>query len=304
MRAAVTGLAKRVLFDAGHYARALAERRFPGIAVLCYHAVLPAGHSRADIPFAQLHVDADRFAAHCALIAAHCHPVSLAQAEAIWRREVESPLRPVLVTFDDGHHALRDLALPALRQHAVPATIFVCTAPVASGTSFWFDAMARAAGESAVEAAKALAYDDWRARCEATGTPSPAGDLLAPLSAADIATLAAEPLVTLGAHTMTHPILAHAPRSVQRDEIVGSLAAVQAWTGRVATAFAYPNGRPGLDYTADTLALLRDAGVTTAFTTGAAWATPDEPPLERSRFVMLDSVDAAELAHRLCYAWT
>jgi peptidoglycan/xylan/chitin deacetylase (PgdA/CDA1 family) len=301
-RAAVTGLAKRVLFEAGHYSRALAERRFPGIAVLCYHAVLPAGQSRTGIPFAQLHVAADTFAAHCALLAAHCHPVSLAQAEAIWSGEAESPARPVLVTFDDGHHALRDHALPALRLNGVPATVFVCTAPVTQGTPFWFDALARAAGEGAVEEAKALDYDHWRARTELTAAP-PAADPVAPLTEADIAVLAAEPLVTLGAHTLTHPILARASHERQLAEIAGSLLAVRTWTGRAPTAFAYPNGRPGIDYNADTLAILREAGVTAAFTTADGWATREEPALERSRFMMLDSIDVAELAHRLCYAW-
>ena len=67
--------------------------------------------------------------------------------------------------------------------------------------------------------------------------------------------------------------------------------------------FAYPNGRPGIDYNAETMAILRKAGIDMAFTTREEFARPDEPPLERSRFLMLDTLSASEVAHRLAYSW-
>ena len=89
----------------------------------------------------------------------------------------------------------------------------------------------------------------------------------------------------------------------QRAEIEDSRAAIARWTGRPVRAFAYPNGRPRVDYTATTSSLLDELGFDSAFTTRRAFATPDEPPLERSRFLMLAEVMAPELAHRLAYAW-
>ena len=41
----------------------------------------------------------------------------------------------------------------------------------------------------------------------------------------------------------------------------------------------------------------------TGFTTRNGFACATEPPLERSRFVVLAPVTAAELAHRIAYAW-
>ena len=92
-------------------------------------------------------------------------------------------------------------------------------------------------------------------------------------------------------------------RSVQRREIEDNLKTIEQWTGKPAKSFAYPNGRPDLDYNADTMAILRGAGVDTAFTTRPSFAHAGEPPLERSRFFMLDDMSDAELAHRLTYTW-
>ena len=303
MSGAWKGAIKRALSATGHYARALAERRFPGIAVLGYHGVLAPGAVRTGLPFASLHVDASALDAHCALIAAHCQPLTLAQAEAIWAGTMEAPPRGVLVTFDDGHRALHDLALPVLRAHGVPAVVFACTDPIERQRSFWFDAVARVRGEAAVESAKAMAWNEWHALATAHEAVPAADDSLAPMTATHLAALAADPLITIGAHTATHPILSRAPRDVQREEIFRSLDAIERLVGRRPTAFAYPNGRPGVDYDMTTLNLLREAGITTAFTTLEGFAARGAA-LERSRFVMLASIEAAELAHRLAHAWS
>ncbi len=299
MRAA----AKRVLHATGAYGAALEARPFPGVAVLCYHAVLADDADRTKLPFAGLHVSAARFDAHCALVAAHCDALTLADAEAVWAGTVPMPPRPVLVTFDDGHRGVLQHALPALQRHAVPAVLFACTAPIAQGQSFWFDAVARAEGEAAVEAAKTLPWADWHALVNAHAEGVTRDDPVAPLSSAELQRLARDPLITVAAHTATHLVLARAPRHVQGEEIVASLDAVEAWTGQRPTAFAYPNGRPAHDYTAVTRAVLEEAGIRTAFTTHEGFATREEPALERSRFVMLDGVDGAELAHRLAFSW-
>jgi hypothetical protein len=89
----------------------------------------------------------------------------------------------------------------------------------------------------------------------------------------------------------------------QRDEIAHNLLALAEWTDRPIRAFAYPNGRPGKDYNADTMDLLGECGIDAAFTTGEQFVTPDAPPLELPRFVIRDNVLDAELAHRLAYSW-
>ncbi len=304
MRNMVGGVAKRALFGAGHYARALATRRFPGIAVLGYHAVVADHTPRARLPFAALHVDAATLDAHLKLLAAHCDPLSLDDARAIWAGSTPMPPRAVLVTFDDGHRGVLRLALPLLERHKVPAAVFVCTEPVATGNSFWFDTLARSESEAAVEAAKRQPYIAWRARTERVVLRAAETDPLAPCTVDEVRALAAHPLITLGAHTATHPVLAQAALTDQGDEIVRSLDALAGWTGVRPDALAYPNGRPGIDFSVDTERVAARSGIAVAFSTQPAFAALAGRALARPRFVMLESVDAAELAHRLAYSWT
>ena len=66
-------------------------------------------------------------------------------------------------------------------------------------------------------------------------------------------------LVEVGAHAATHAALAGLSEAAQRSEIAGSKARLREITGRDPAGFAYPFGGRA-DYTATTVALVRDAG--------------------------------------------
>ena len=91
---------------------------------------------------------------------------------------------------------------------------------------------------------------------------------------------------------------------MQQEELESCRTTLESWTGQRVDALAYPWGAPRIDYTSQTVAIAERLGFTTAFTTKPDFARPIEPGLERSRFVILSEVSAAELAHRMAYAWT
>jgi peptidoglycan/xylan/chitin deacetylase (PgdA/CDA1 family) len=301
--AAYRTAAKAILLRAGHYRRRLAASRFPGVVVLCYHAVRPDDAPAGSYPFEQLHVRAGEFAAHCELIAGACTPVSMEDLRRAILHGAPLPARPVLVTFDDGYRSVATLAAPILERHRVPAAFFVCSRSIAERRLLWYDAMARRGAEFDVERTKRLSFADWQRLDRETLTGVGDDDPLAPMTVDQVQSLAASPLFEIGAHTASHPILARAAVSDQRDQIRDCVRAVTAWTGRPTTAFAYPNGQPGVDYTADTVALLREEGIEVAFTTRAGFAGRREAALEEPRFMMLAGVSSSELAHRLAYSW-
>jgi peptidoglycan/xylan/chitin deacetylase (PgdA/CDA1 family) len=68
--------------------------------------------------------------------------------------------------------------------------------------------------------------------------------------------LARSPLIEVGAHSVTHPVLPNLPLPAQREEITRSKAELEAMTGEPVQGFAYPHGR----YTADAVGLVREAG--------------------------------------------
>jgi len=302
MNATLASLVKRSLLGAGHYPRRLRRETFPGVAVLCYHGIRPAESPNGRLAFEGLHVSAGELEAHCRLVRATCHPISLAQ----WRQALTGgpplPDRPVLFTFDDGYRAVLTLARPILVRYGIPAVAFVCSEPAERRELLWYDALARARGEAEVERAKALSFERWTDVALTVRTAASQDDALAPLSPSEIQALARFPF-EIGAHTAAHAILARASVDQQRKQIVSNKAALESWTGRPVRAFAYPNGQPGRDYTAETVRLVREAGFDFAFSTRHGFATPSESPLERSRLLMLAGIPSAELAHRLTYSW-
>ena len=302
MTTAITDLVKVGLRTVGHYRRALSQAAFPGVAVLCYHGVRDDEQAPDVLALRHLHVPVSTFEAHCRVIRECCDPISLDDWRAAAAGTACLPKRPVLMTFDDGYRSVVTRAAPILAAYDLPAAVFVCTWPMESRRMLWFDEVAAQHGSDALEGWKEKTYATWLEECSNTPKVSD-DDPRALMTPGELKALATMRHIEIGGHTARHPILANAPASEQRREIEQNLASIEEWTGVRVRAFAYPNGRPGVDYNADTLRILRELHVDMAFTTRPIFAGADEPALERSRFLLLDDTSAAELAHRLTYSW-
>jgi peptidoglycan/xylan/chitin deacetylase (PgdA/CDA1 family) len=81
-----------------------------------------------------------------------------------------------------------------------------------------------------------------------------------PLRVEEVGRLATSRLIEVGAHTLTHPVLGSLHRQAQWAEIRGSKIRLEEMTGRSVTSFAYPYGMRSRDYTAETVAMVREAG--------------------------------------------
>jgi len=302
MTPVISELVKQGLRTIGHYRRALTQTTFPGVAVLCYHGV----RARQDVPqvlgLPNLHIPVSTFESHCRLISECCDPISLDDWRAAAAGGTSLPKRPVLMTFDDGYRSVVTRALPILAEHKLPAAVFVCTWPMETRRMLWFDEAAAHPGPEALEGWKEQPYAAWSAKWSRTPRVSE-DDPRALMTPAELKMLADSPGIEIGGHTSRHPILANAPAADQREEIAQNFAAIAGWTGKQVRAFAYPNGRPGIDYNNDTLRILDDLDVDIAFTTRPSFAAAGEHALERSRFLLLDDTSDAELAHRLTYSW-
>ncbi|MBA3945347.1 MAG: polysaccharide deacetylase family protein [Herpetosiphonaceae bacterium] len=83
------------------------------------------------------------------------------------------------------------------------------------------------------------------------------------LTSAMVRALAASPLITVGAHTRTHPPLATLSTTQSLDQIVGSKHKLEQLIGRRVNHFCYPYG----SYNETTIAQVMAAGFKTATTT-------------------------------------
>ena len=81
----------------------------------------------------------------------------------------------------------------------------------------------------------------------------------------------------IGGHTVNHPIIARLPAPAARQEIADGKAALEAMIGAPVRLFAYPNGKPGQDYQAEHVAMVKQLGFDAAVSTswGAARAGSD-----------------------------
>ena len=82
----------------------------------------------------------------------------------------------------------------------------------------------------------------------------------------EVRAIVAGGLVTVGAHTVTHPILPELGAAARRDEIMASKLACEEIVGAPVIAFAYPFG----EYNAEVCEVVRSAGFTFSCSTGRA----------------------------------
>jgi peptidoglycan/xylan/chitin deacetylase (PgdA/CDA1 family) len=129
-----------------------------------------------------------------------------------------------------------------------------------------------------------------------SGAPSVAAPLRS-LTEAELAELARGALVEIGAHTVSHPVLATLPFDAQRKEMVESRARLFDLLDRSVTSLAYPFGGRK-EYSADSVAIARELGFDLACANvhGALRPTADRLELPR---VMIRDWSGEELERRL-----
>ncbi|MBA3438905.1 MAG: polysaccharide deacetylase family protein, partial [Pyrinomonadaceae bacterium] len=99
------------------------------------------------------------------------------------------------------------------------------------------------------------------------------------LSANEVIDVARGGLIEVGAHTVTHPMLADHSAAVQHREIRQSKNDLEDILGQPVSSFAYPHG----SHTTETAALVREIGFTSACSTrvGVVWRGADRFSLPR-----------------------
>jgi peptidoglycan/xylan/chitin deacetylase (PgdA/CDA1 family) len=92
----------------------------------------------------------------------------------------------------------------------------------------------------------------------------------------------------IGAHTVSHPILAKLTDEQAREEIGDSKRFLEQLLGERITVFAYPNGKPGEDYSPQSVEVVRSLGFDAAVSTQWGSSRMDDDPLQIKRFTPWD----------------
>lgn len=202
------------------------------------------------------------------------------------------------ITLDDGNIDNAGFAAPVFRRHGVPFSIFIAKGLSEHTQGMWWetaDALLRAVKEfsfdfgtgeervvcgsvkdkkaafgrladfvSSGDEAERVGLLD--AAALAVGVDAKAIVARTIMDPGAVARLAADPLCSIGAHTVSHCNLARVDDTQLVHEIAESVDAVEAWTGRRPDSFAYPYGLSSAfgEREADAV---RNAGLALAVTT-------------------------------------
>ncbi len=277
------------------------------LSILIYHRVMPAPD-----PLRPGEADAETFERQMAFLARQCAVLPLLEAADLLRQG-KLPRRACCITFDDGYADNLTVALPILERHSLPATVFVATRYLDGGRMFndtVIELVSRIPGaeldlrplglgryalanvdarrQTVLALLTDLKYREPAERdrlvaqiVDAAGVGKLPQDLM--LTTAQLEELSVRG-VEIGGHTHAHTVLTTLDPTGVRNEIVSGRTRLESITGKPVRSFAYPNGRPGRDYSADHVAIIRAMGFDAAVTTAPGVARPADDPYQLPRF--------------------
>jgi peptidoglycan/xylan/chitin deacetylase (PgdA/CDA1 family) len=218
-------------------------------------------------------------------------------ADRLKRGEVGE--RPFAVfTIDDGYRDNLDYAWPIFRRHACPFTIFITPAITDGRCELWWRGLEALIADShaihaeidglkfdlvtETDAQKQAAFERlyWPLRqlpqarqrkwinrlCASHGIDLHAMCRAEAMTWVDLRQIAADPLCTIGAHTIHHYALGKLPQEEALAEVVQSRDRIAHELGKAPDVFAYPYGDPESAGPRD-FALIAEAGFKAAVTT-------------------------------------
>ncbi|PPD35116.1 MAG: polysaccharide deacetylase [Methylomonas sp.] len=259
-------------------------------------------------------VDKAAFTWQMQLLAKHFNVLPL--AEALERMQNNTlPPRAVCITFDDGYADNYTNALPILQRFDLKATFFIASGFL-DGGRMWNDTVIEAvrnittasldlnkAGlgvfetsthsqkcQSAQEIIKKIKHLDLSERTRyveviAAKSQDLPNDLM--LTSEQLKELHQSGM-EIGGHTVNHPILAKLDETTSKREIKENKIFLEELLGVTLQFFAYPNGKPEIDYLRQHAEWVKQAGFSAAVSTQWGVATKDSSLMELPRFTPWD----------------
>ena len=255
-------------------ARRLYRSRFYGATALLYHRVLPAEAPPDHYVRLMDGPTVPQLEALVAYLKRWFQFSTPRECVERWRSGREVDPYTLLLTFDDGYADMHELLLPVLQKYQVPATVFVTTGSVGGRYKVWFQRLFSAMKRTTAAELPAFAdlpplpLRDTRQRVAAIERISslqvryPATEWEAMIDGlaeslgwdggtddermmtwGQVEGLHRSGLVTIGGHTVTHPLLAQCTPERLDRELVDCAAELRGRLGLDFLPFSYPHGR-------------------------------------------------------------
>lgn len=190
------------------------------------------------------------------------HTVNLGDVLDHYEKGKRLPLKPIVITFDDGYRDNFEYAYPILQKYNYTATVFVVAGTI--GKTNEFDVKGKLQPENPMM--------NWY----------------------EIRKLAAGG-ITIGSHTWHHPHLSQLTPAVAREEIVKSKEILEQGLGKKVQYFCYPYG----DLNPTVTKIVEDCGFRGATTTKQGLATASSNPLLLERIRITGHYDQKRFIEEL-----
>ena len=229
--------------------------------------------------------------------------ISTEELNSIIKNNKQLPASSVIFTVDDGWKENKNNIVAVAETYKIPVTIFVTTSPVETGDAYWWSTIQKAFDKKitnrSVGALKLIPNEQRIQELERI-KPFVSNNREA-LTIQELETISQSPYVTIGSHTVSHPILTMCSKEQSHVEILNSKRILEDWINKPIQFFAYPNG----NYTEREVNTLKSTGFQMAFTTKPEYVTLNsfKSPFEIPRFDVLENVSFAENIIRMTGVW-
>jgi len=292
------------------YGRYLSAFHGARLSILIFHRVLP----KPD-PLRPWEPDARLFEARMRWVASAFNVLPLIEAS---RRLSARSLPPnaACITFDDGYADNVTIAAPILANVRIPGTFFIASGYL-DGGRMWNDTVIEAvriaegpsldlsslqlgvwpctndverlaAIDGLLSQLKYLEQAERQSRvnriAELVGLPAKSDLMMTSQQVRELRRLG----MSIGGHTVSHPILTKLAADEARREIADGRAALQEIVREPVRTFAYPNGKPIQDYDATHVDMVREMGFDAAVSTAWGVSTEWSDRFQLARFTPWD----------------
>ncbi|MCD4653562.1 polysaccharide deacetylase family protein [bacterium] len=298
------------------------------LTILGYHQINTPVYLRETMGW---RMTPEKFHAQIQYLVAHYKVLDAKELEGIIAHGLPIPKNAVAITFDDGYSDVYDVALPIMKEFALPSIVFLTTGAMDRQMSIWTNivyyyfyltnktqlsldlpdgSMTGGKWTNVQEKRQTILHVNQKLKSQAfedipkilsvlaraLGVNHDASPLeeLPMLNWDQVRELHDSGLFTIGSHTVNHPILSRCSPTVQQQELTESRSRIEEEIKHPCTILAYPNGQAA-DITRETIEIARDAGYSMAFMFSPETPYPDSSFLNAPRHPIM-TADLAEFA--------
>jgi len=225
------------------------------------------------------------------------------------------------ITIDDGEKLFYDVIYPVLKKYNIPASIFVSPKICIENSNYWFQEIESfneielkkiIADMTGIPFHSLLKYNNYsilktrsinqiqeilRIYHKIKNSPK---SVPQNMTVGNLKTVDNSRLITIGAHTMNHPILKNEDDETSKFEIDESINELSNLLNHEIKSFSYPNGIPGLDFSEREERYLKWHGIQLAFTTASKRISVNDNPMCISRIGVSSSERIRFFRIKLC----